>query len=916
MKTLFKLFVLTSLVVSSAFAADDVLLTSDDFVADAGNYVPLDSRWGELGVFHGNKGKLVGRFTVATGGEYNLQALYASDEKRPCTITVARAYGKSDEQTNVFATQTGGFLAKDLKWESAPKTFKLEAGDYTMTIAFERSMPHFRGFRITTDNAVPAADIFLTLIAEKKRIAEQRFCEENAQKSAATRSRLQKFLPDTEYIVFIKRATFQSSHYYTDFIDGARIFGAELCLLSLRDGSVKNLVPSLRGGLIGRCNLSFDGKKIIFDYKRQLGEGFRIWEVGVDGTGLRQLTFPPDDEEQRIAKYRMDKHNAVSQIWAGYKGIGAGLYAHHTDDFHPAYLPDGGFVFTSTRCEHGILCDGPDVLTASVLYRSDKDGKKLEKLSDNSVSESCPTVMEDGRVLYTRWEYVDNGSVTNKGLWSINPDGTASSEIYGANIAYPSVFNTARQIPGQPTKFVCIGAPHMPVGVGTILLVDTRVNRRTVDGVHYVTPEVDQQHQSRWQRPQTNQPFTRLYEPEQVSKLTIQTDKSRDGGGNTDAGPLFMDPFPLDEHNFIASFNPDKKWNDVSGYGLYYINDSGERELLYRDNEMSAWCPIPVRAAKLPGMPTVARDTQLAEEGLARLVVLDVYAGMDNVKRGTVKYLRINEHVPRPWSARRYWSGDEFDQQHSAISKNAALGLRVQHGIVPVEADGSANFVVPADKNIFIQALDEKFREVQRERTFVNYRPGEIRSCVGCHEQAAEAPIRGSRTSMPLAMQRQYDRPAAQPGEQTGARPISYFEDVQPIWDKHCMSCHNDEKADGKINLAATLTTHFNRSYETLMDWNAAPVIRENHPKAGNNHYLPPYTLGANASKLVSLLEKGHYDAKLSREEWIRLTTWLDANGQYYGTYFGKKNIKYKGEKDFRPTPTFQETQTLIPPME
>ncbi|MDR2705261.1 MAG: hypothetical protein LBC02_05740 [Planctomycetaceae bacterium] len=910
-----QLLIAVALTASAYGAENTIILSAANANAHSGNYVAQESQWDDLGVFHGTKGFVTWNFTVKNAGKYYVQALYASGHKRPCTFQLTLPNGEKKELKSVFGDATGGFFAANLKWAKLPESFDFTAGDYAFTLSFEQCLPHFAGFRITTDSELPNAkdDPFLAEINRRKQLAAQKEKEQYEKTSQSTRLKLQQLLPDVTQILFIKRATFQSSHYYTDFIDGSRIFYSELCLLSLKDGSVQSIVPTLKEGIIGRCNLSYDGKKVIFDYKRKLGEGYRIWEVNIDGTGLRQLTFPPEDEEQRIAKYRMDKENTVSRQWEKYRGIGANAYFHHTDDFHPAYFPDGGFVFASTRCEHGILCDGPDVLTASVIYRADKNGN-LEKLSDNSVSESCPTIMEDGRILYTRWEYVDNGSVTNKGLWALNPDGTASSEIYGIDIAFPSVFNAARQIPGQPTKFVCIGAPHMPVGLGTVLLVDTRFNRRTVDGVKYITPEVDQQYQWGWTKPVNGQPFTRLYEPPAVRNVSIQKDKSRDGSGNTDAGPLFMDPFPLNEHNFLVSYNPDKKWNTANAYGLYLINDSGERELLFRDREWSAWSSIPVRATPIPPSPTAVRDRDLAAKNLAQLVVTDVYAGMDGVPRGSIKYLRINEHVPRPWSARRYWDGDEFDQQHSVISYNAALGLRVQHGIVPVEKDGSANFVVPADKNIFLQALDENFREVQRERTFVNYRPGEVRSCIGCHEQASVTPNDRTLRSMPLALRRSYNMPEPQPGEKSGSRPISYFEDVQPVLDRHCVQCHNSEKKDGNVNLEGTLTGLFNISYETLMKRNSFPVIGENHPKAGNNHYLPPYSLGSHASPLIKLLDKGHYDVKMPIEDWVRLTTWVDSNGQYYGTYFGRKNLKYKDHPDFRPTPTFEETQNALPP--
>ncbi len=97
------------------------------------------------------------------------------------------------------------------------------------------------------------------------------------------------------------------------------------------------------------------------------------------------------------------------------------------------------------------------------------NGKHMVKLSDNSVSESAPSVMNDGRILYTRWEYVDNGSVSNKGLWAMRPDGTASEEIYGIHIAVPSVFIVGRAVPDVPSHFAAIGAPHMPLGGAAVL---------------------------------------------------------------------------------------------------------------------------------------------------------------------------------------------------------------------------------------------------------------------------------------------------------------------------------------------------------------------------------------------------------------------------------------------------------------
>ncbi|MHC4518525.1 MAG: TolB family protein, partial [Planctomycetota bacterium] len=206
----------------------------------------------------------------------------------------------------------------------------------------------------------------------------------------------------SDELLFVKRFTYHSSHFYTDFIDGCGRFGGNLCVLDLRTGEVTDLIPEMAEGIFGRFDLHFDADRIVFDWKRAPREGFRIFEIDIDPAtgaktgGPRQLTFPPADEQERIRKY--DNHQ---------NGGTARMYFHQTDDMHPCYLPDGGIVFTSSRCEYGTLCDAPDHLSTAVLHRIDGDGTNMQQLTNSPVSEFSPSMMEDGRILYTRWEYVD-----------------------------------------------------------------------------------------------------------------------------------------------------------------------------------------------------------------------------------------------------------------------------------------------------------------------------------------------------------------------------------------------------------------------------------------------------------------------------------------------------------------------------
>ena len=205
---------------------------------------------------------------------------------------------------------------------------------------------------------------------------------------------------------------------------------------------------------------------------------------------------------------------------------------------------------------------------------------------------------------------------------------------------------------------------------------------------------------------------------------------------------------------------------------------------------------------------------------------------------------------------------DIYGQQHAVVSKDTALGLKVQHGVVPVEKDGSAHFLVPANANIFFQALDENYLAVQTERTFVNYRPGEVRSCVGCHETPSDAPAANLDT---LASRKAPALPGPQIGEERGQRPLHYPSDVQPVLDRHCIKCHDAEKKKGGLDLTGTLTTLFSASYENLLPERnrgrearkqpgLVPTIGELYPKTGNVAYLPARSLGSHNSLLMAML--------------------------------------------------------------
>ncbi len=701
-------------------------------------------------------------------------------------------------------------------------------------------------------------------------------------------------------ILFARRYTYDSPHFYDDFYQGIHKYGGSLAKLSIDDGAVTDVVPELNGGVFDRFDLSFDAQRVVFGYRAPRPEGMRLWEVRVDGSGLRQLTFEPADEQQRMARYSL---HAVGSCLSN-----AQLHAHWTDDMHPCYLPDGRIVLASSRCERTAVCGG-HTLPCTVLYRIDADGGNMERLSQGMLSEFTPAVLDDGRILYTRWEYVYKGIAAIQPMWVMRPDGSGSEEVYGNNIRDPGVFYHARQVPGHSNLLVATGCGHEPLAVGSILLVDLHANKRTEEAMTSLTPDT------------TVRELRGLYQ-------------RRNGQWRQDVyGPFYCDPFPLSEQFFLVSANPNGRYNDEAAYGIYLLDVFGNLTPIYDDPETSCFTPTLLAPRPVPPvLPAVSRPGAVAAvsaesppnepaDGAGTLFLADVYEGLPGVERGEVKYLRVLRQVERPWSVWPYAQGDTFPGQMVAISWYSHIWIAVLEGVVPVEEDGSAYFTAPADANLFFQALDGDFLEVQRMRTFINLRPGEQRSCIGCHEHRTQTPP-GNVRAMPLALRSPPVSPGPQPGD-IAPRPLHYETDVQPIFDKHCVSCHGNSDPEGELVLSGEPTDLFNRSYEEIMRKGLINTVREWSTPPGEGSWLSwsmehtppiaPYSLGSHRSRLIEVLREGHHDVALSRAEFVKLATWVDTNGQYYGSYFGLRNLRHRDTPGFREPPSLESAYGVRP---
>ncbi len=246
---------------------------------------------------------------------------------------------------------------------------------------------------------------------------------------------------------------------------------------------------------------------------------------------------------------------------------------------------------------------------------------------------------------------------------------------------------------------------------------------------------------------------------------------------------------------------------------------------------------------------------------------------------------------------------------------------------MPVEKDGSAYFLVPANRNSYFQALDENYMSVQTERTYVNYMPGETRSCIGCHEtpdMVAGRPRRGAA----MALKRAPSAPGSQPGESAGRKLLSFEKHVQPVLDKHCVKCHKAKDRKGGLVLTGEPTKLWSRSYEELMKRRRRNQYFNRYENVGSApiEYLPPYMLGSHTSLLPPILSGGrvairdekaaarsrelvskHKDLKVTKPEFVKVVNWLDSSCQFHPSYWGKKNSAYKGDPFYRPDVSFED---------
>jgi len=656
-------------------------------------------------------------------------------------------------------------------------------------------------------------------------------------------------------LVFVKQVPSMFSHQLTEYTGNCARPGGGVFVLD-RPGQSMECRPLVAGklppGSFQFAEVSFDGGRVLFsfchaettpaDRERHLDRTYHLVEVGADGSGLRQLTSGP------------------------------------FDDFAPRYLPDGKILFISTRRQGFHRC-GRGPCPVHTLAICNADGSDPRPISFHETHEWDPALMHDGRVLYTRWDYVDRNAVHYQQLWTVRQDGSDVRIFYGNNTLSPIGVWEARPVPGSQ-RVMATAAAHHAMTAGSIILLDVT---RGVDGPNPITrltpdalfPEseapVAQRGGGSWFAP------VGVVKPPPVPAEQVRW-----------PGHCYRTPYPLSENYFLAaySFDPllgEPDANRANMFGLYLVDAFGNKELVYRDLNIASLWPVPLGARPKPAAFPAVVEADRKPEGT--FFLQNVYASWPPLPDAKIARLRVVQVLPKST-----WHANDPPLGLANISP----GKQVL-GTVPVEADGSAYFRAPAGLPLAFQALDARGQAVQIMRSLTYLQPGESVSCVGCHEPRHAAPAPG-RT--PQALRR--DPSAIEPGPD-GSRPLSYPLLVQPVLDRHCTTCHRPGKAEGKVVLTGEPQGHYTISYNALArlvpysDWAGRPG---DFRVVNSEPTTRPDFFGARGSKLTALLGKEHYDVKLGPEEFDRLVTWMDVNALFYGTFDPKDQARQKrGER-------------------
>ncbi len=585
----------------------------------------------------------------------------------------------------------------------------------------------------------------------------------------------------------------------------------------------------------GIYDLSYDGDTLVFATSPSgCHRSLHLFKCAMDGSGLVQLT-----------------DGALS-------------------DYDPAFLPNGRIVFvslrswTASRCQPGTGKPGPfsvnghsnedgmeKLQAGGQLWRMNGDGSDMHQISFHETNENHPVVDHDGRLVYTRWDYIDRDFNAGHHLWICYPDGRDPRAPAGnwARPHYrddpvntrgrrPDTHGHTRPIPGHPGEYIAVAGHHHSFLPGVPVLINTKI--------------ADDNEMA-----QTKIIKGRCFTHEQGPSLCPPCGKFRVG----QFFKRYVTPWPLSRDFYLISRDEPRELGD--NLSVILLDRFGNEIVLGRNGGMG---PRPLRSREKP--PSIPDQSWSGERSLeqnrpkAVISVNNVNISDFEWPEGTkIEALRIIQIVPKPWSC--------------PLGSNMAIGWQgggiARHvlGTVPVEEDGSAHFLAPINSEIYFQALDSLGTAIQSMRSGTYVHPGEHLSCLGCHEDKWNMPP-GNPSATALSRD-----PSPITPEPEGSLPFNFHVLVKPVFQNTCLPCHEKEgKGLMDFNYVEPGdTSEPGRLHKYAFYFAGAGQERSNkegmRTEAGN--------FGFRASDMGKKLLATHRD-RLTEEEFRRVVVWIDAN--------------------------------------
>lgn len=667
-------------------------------------------------------------------------------------------------------------------------------------------------------------------------------------------AKLKPFSSDIKELIFAKHHNF-GAHLQGcignigNDTDYNWIDSSAMCMMKMTDYySRHEYIYRQPEGVVRDPCISFDGKKVLFAMSEKKGSGYKIYEMEIGkAETIRQLTFDPD---------------SVTVV----------------SDFEPCYLQNGDICFTSSRC-FGMRYDYPPLATFN-LYIMNKDGKYMRRITFDMMQTLYPVLLDNGRILYTRFESNDRTRSCSGGLFCMNPDGTDQREYFGNQTSWPYSKIHARPIPNSGKVAAIASGLHGPYS-GELMIIDNQIGLNGKQSIQMIAP-----------------------------KRETKGDTSRPDNADGDVKFLFQTPLPLDENSFIVSY---RKSEQDSVYKLYFMDAEGNRELLAWDNQ-SLSQPVFCRERITPAMPSSNVDYT---DNMATCKILNVYLG-DGLKsktalNGIAKKIRVVKIDYRLQNGSIGYNTFDGDQSTGSVycpvsMYGTSFNTKTVLGEAPVYSDGSASFQIPARTPVYFQVIDSMGYCIATMRSWSTLMPGETFTCTGCHVSSLVETI-----GLPFLAGE------AKPLEKNmGIEGIEfdYRKFVQPILDKNCISCHKAGHSSG-LDLSGDLieasdieSSGYSKGYkDSRRSWTRSylELVDSSVIFFGNRDslyvYVPvmflppeqqqPYSIGSSKSRLAtSIINADHHDVSLTKEEKAIISCWIDLACPHAGNYIDYLNTE------------------------